>query len=66
MSFVEVCPEIPVNGVCPVPMEWVEHAEAALSLGGFLEMLPYLFVTAFGVWGGRKLIYVLSPAISRS
>lgn len=56
MEFVQVCPEIPDNGVCPVPLEWVVlHARPGISAGEFVDMLPWMLGLTVFCWGMNLL-----------
>lgn len=50
-NFVQVCPEIPQAGVCPVPLEWVVNHAGGIPLDEFVDMLPWMLAMILTSWG---------------
>lgn len=61
-SFVQICPEVPVNGVCPVAMEWVVNKASSITLAEFVELLPWMGTLAVFCYGTNLMVRKLQFA----
>lgn len=57
MAWVEYCPELPQNGICPVSTEWREVASTLpLTYEQFLTISPYLGAVLLTFYGFRLVL----------
>lgn len=59
MHFLEVCPQPPAQGVCPVDMIWVDFSNQSLTFAEFTQLMPRLVAVLLTAWGIKQLLRLI-------
>ena len=61
-NWIQACPQTPVDGVCPVPLVWIEQATRVyLTWDLFYLILPNICLVLLTAWGFKRVLKFMLP-----
>lgn len=61
-NWVQACPQIPVDGVCPVALIWIEQTTRVyLTWDLFYAILPNISLVLLTAWGLKRALKFMLP-----